>query len=188
VAVAHNIFGARTTAEPAYTQGVIWAGYCSGVYNAVCFLVSPVLPSVAARLGKRGTHSLCLLAGAMGLLSIPLIHDKWLLFLPMIGVGVAWASILSMPYSILSAAIPSSRMGIYMGIFNFFIVIPEILSSLFFGRIMSGLFGNNRMMAIVLGGICFLLAAALTQRVREVTVRDESLAPLSTGDVRLSMN
>ncbi len=180
VAVAHNVFGAKTTAEPAYTQGVIWAGYCSGVYNAVCFLVSPFLPAMAARLGRRATHCLCLLAGAAGLLSIALIHDKWLLFLPMIGVGIAWASILSMPYAILSSAIPSSRMGIYMGIFNFFIVIPEILSALFFGRIMSSLFGNDRMMAIVLGGVCFLVAALLTLRVREVIVQDESLAPVLT--------
>jgi maltose/moltooligosaccharide transporter len=177
VAVAHNVFGAKTTAEDVYTQGVIWAGYCSGVYNAVCFLISPLLPALAARLGKRGTHALCLLAGALGLLSIPLIHDKWLLFVPMIGVGIAWASILSMPYSILSAAIPSTRMGIYMGIFNFFIVIPEILSALFFGRVMSGLFGNNRMMAIVMAGVCFILAALLCLRVREVVVADESLAP-----------
>jgi len=177
VAVAHNVFGATTSTEAAFTDGVIWAGYCSGVYNAVCFLISPVLPALAARLSKRGAHSVCLLIGGIGLLSIPLIHDKWMLFVPMIGVGIAWASILSMPYSILAAAIPSSHMGIYMGIFNFFIVIPEILSALFFGRIMSGLFGNNRMMAIVLGGICFLIAAALTLRVREITVRDESLAP-----------
>ena len=87
VAVAHNIFGAKTTADPAYTQGVIWASLCSGIYNAVCALVSPILPSVAARVGRRGTHSLCLVAGAIGLLSVALIHDKWLLFLPMIGVG-----------------------------------------------------------------------------------------------------
>jgi maltose/moltooligosaccharide transporter len=177
VAVAHNVFGANSTSDPAYTQGVIWAGYCSGIYNAVCFLVSPILPSLAARFGKRGTHSLCLLAGGIGLLSVALIHDKWLLFLPMIGVGIAWASILSMPYSILSATIPSSNMGIFMGIFNFFIVIPEILSALFFGRIMSGVFGNNRMMAIVMGGVCFLIAALLTLRVREVKVKDDTLAP-----------
>ncbi|MGC2659036.1 MAG: MFS transporter, partial [Bryobacteraceae bacterium] len=181
VAVAHNVFGAKTTAESAYTQGVIWAGYCSGVYNAVCFLFSPILPSIAARVGKRGTHAMCLLIGALGLLSVPLIQDKWLLFVPMIGVGIAWASILSMPYSILSAAIPSSRMGIYMGIFNFFIVIPEILSALFFGRVMSGLFGNNRMMAIVMAGVCFVIAALLTMRVREVVVRDESFAPAAVG-------
>ena len=181
VAVAHNVFGATSTTDPAYTQGVIWAGYCSGFYSVVCFVIAPVLPSIVARVGKRGTHSLCLLAGAIGLISVPLIHDKWLLFLPMIGLGAAWASILAMPYSILSAAIPSSRMGIYMGIFNFFIVIPEILSALFFGKIMAGLFGNNRMMAIVMGGLCLLAASVLTQRVREVKVEDESLAPPPTA-------
>jgi len=178
VAVAHNIFGAQSTREPAYTQGVIWAGYCSGVYNAVCFLVSPLLPALVNLIGKRGTHSLCLLAGALGLLSVALIHDRWLLFLPMIGVGIAWASILSMPYSILSSALPSNRMGIYMGIFNFFIVIPEILSAVFFGPVMEHLLGNNRMKAIIIGGICFIAAALLTQRIQEITIADETLAPL----------
>lgn len=181
VAVAHNVFGAATTSDPAYTQGVIWAGYCSGFYCAVCSVVSPFLPALAARVGMRGTHSLCLLAGGLGLLSISFIHDKWFLFLPMVGVGIAWASILSMPYSILSIAIPTNRMGIYMGIFNFFIVIPEILAALFFGRIMSGLFGNNRMMAIVMGGICFLLASALMQRVREVHIEDQSIVPTTAA-------
>lgn len=177
VAVAHNVFGARSTAEAAYTEGVIWAGYCSGVYNAVCFLVSPLLPAVADRLGRRGTHSLCLLLGALGLISVAFIDNKWLLFLPMIGVGIAWASILSMPYSILSAAIPSNRMGIYMGIFNFFIVIPEILSALFFGSVMTNFFGNDRMKAVILGGVCLLLAALLMRRVREAHAEDEALAP-----------
>jgi maltose/moltooligosaccharide transporter len=178
VAVAHNVFGAHSTSEPAYTRGVIWAGYCSGAYNTVCFLIAPLLPVLASRLGKRGTHSLCLALGALGLLSVPAIHDKWLLFIPMIGVGIAWASVLSMPYSILAAAIPSNKMGIYMGIFNFFIVIPEILSSLLFGWIMANLLGNDRMKALIVGGVCFLLAAVLTQRIQEVTISDQSLAPL----------
>ncbi len=96
----------------------------------------------------------------------------------MIGVGIAWASILSMPYSILAAAIPSNRMGVYMGVFNFFIVTPEILSALIFGWIMAHLLGNNRMSALIIGGCCLLVASALMLRVRESTVRDESLAPL----------
>ena len=178
VAVAHNVFGAHSTNEPAYTQGIIWAGYCSGVYNTVCFLVSPLLPALAKQIGRRGTHSVCLLAGALGLLSIPLIHNKWLLLLPMVGVGVAWASILSMPYSILSAAIPSNKTGVYMGIFNFFIVIPEILSSLVFGWIMANLLHNDRTKALVVGGTCFTAAALLMRRVQEVVVQDESLAPV----------
>lgn len=183
VAVAHNVFGARSTTEPAYTDGVIWAGYCSGVYNGVCFLVAPVLPFFVTRVGKRSTHSLCLVLGAVGLLSIAVIHDKWLLFLPMIGVGIAWASILSMPYSILAAAIPSNKMGIYMGIFNFFIVIPEIISSLVFGWVMANLLRNDRMKALIVGGVCFLLAALLTQRIQEGTIEDESLAPLGIPQV-----
>jgi len=181
VAVAHNVFGAHSTTEKVYTEGVIWAGYCSGIYNTVCFLFAPFLPALAQRLGKRRTHAICLLAGALGFLSIPLIHDKWLLFLPMVGVGVAWASILSMPYSILAAAIPTNRMGVYMGIFNFFIVTPEILSALGFGWIMAHLLGNDRMKALVLGGCCFLAASVLTLRVREVAVEDESLAPLAAA-------
>ena len=95
VAVAHNVFGATSTKETAYTDGVIWAGYCSGVYNAVCFIASPLLPLLVNRIGRRGTHSLCLLAGAAGLISIALIHNKWLLFVPMIGIGVAWAIIIA---------------------------------------------------------------------------------------------
>jgi maltose/moltooligosaccharide transporter len=178
VAVAHNVFGATSTKEAAYTDGMIWAGYCSGVYNAVCFIAAPLLPLLVNRLGRRGTHSLCLLAGAAGLISIALIHNKWLLFVPMIGIGVAWASILSMPYSILAAAIPSNKMGVYMGIFNFFIVIPEILSSLFFGWVMAHLLGNDRMKALIVAGACFIIAALLMQRVHEVVVKDESLVPL----------
>jgi maltose/moltooligosaccharide transporter len=100
----------------------------------------------------------------------------------MVGVGIAWASILSMPYSILAGALPSNKMGIYMGVFNFFIVIPEILSSLVFGWIMANLLGNDRMKALIVGGICFLLAAILTQRVREVSIADESLAPLAVAE------
>jgi maltose/moltooligosaccharide transporter len=151
------------------------------VYNAVCFLVSPLLPSMVRIIGKRGTHSACLLAGALGLLSIAVIHNKWMLFIPMAGVGIAWASILAMPYSILASAIPSNKMGVYMGIFNFFIVIPEILSALTFGWVMSSVLGNDRMKALIIGGICFIAAAILTQRVQETVVRDESLAPVAAA-------
>jgi maltose/moltooligosaccharide transporter len=96
----------------------------------------------------------------------------------MIGIGIAWASILSMPYSILSAALPSNKMGVYMGIFNFFIVIPEILSALFFGPVMQHLLNNDRIKALIIGGVCFLMASLLTQRIKELRVEDESLAPI----------
>jgi maltose/moltooligosaccharide transporter len=178
VAVARNVFGAQSPSDPLYSEGVKWAGYCSGFYNLVCSLVSPMLPWFVRRIGKKATHSACLVIGALGLIAVAFIHNKWLLlFGPMVGVGIAWASILSMPYSILSASIPQSKMGVYMGIFNFFIVLPEIMSSLCFGWIMSHLLGNNRMSALVVGGGCFILAAILTQRIQEYKAGNESIVP-----------
>ena len=109
--------------------------------------------------------------GAIGLLSVYLIHDRYLLLLTMVGVGIAWASILSMPYAILSSALPPARMGVYMGVFNFFIVIPEIVASLFFGPLTRALFGqdnpNTPLYTVMLGGVCMLVAAALVSRVHD---------------------
>ena len=135
VAVARNIFGG-TPGTPAYDAGHRVGGNCFAMYSVVCFAFSFALPAVAERLGRKLTHGLCLLAGAIGLLSVAFIHDKYLLLLSMVGVGIAWASTLSMPYAILAGALPAGKTGIYMGIFNFFIVIPEILAALGFGRIM----------------------------------------------------
>jgi maltose/moltooligosaccharide transporter len=177
VAVARNIF-AGTPGTPAYEQGIAWGGNCFAVYSAVCFAFSFALPAVARRLGRTLTHGLCLLTGAIGLLSVAFISSKYLLLLSMVGVGVAWASILSMPYSILAGALPPGKTGIYMGIFNFFIVIPEILVALVFGKIMETfltnesavvqlLGGDNRLTAVVIGGISLAVAAALCTIVTE---------------------
>ena len=180
VAIARSVFGATSPADPAYSEGIVWAGYCSAFYSGVCALISPFLPLIVERIGKCKTHSFCLLAGAAGFLTIPLIHDKWLLFLPMVGVGIAWASILSMPYSILAAAIPQNKMGVYMGIFNFFIVLPEITASLFFGWIMNHMLNNNRLAALIVGGCCFILAAILTQRIEEPHAKEsDALVPIA---------
>ena len=94
-----------------------------------------------------------------------MIHDRYLLLLSMTGVGIAWASILSMPYAMLAGALPPAKVGVYMGIFNFFIVTPEIIASVGFGWVMNHLLGNNRLAAVVCGGIFLLLAAILVQRV-----------------------
>jgi maltose/moltooligosaccharide transporter len=120
---------------------------------------------MARRLGRRNTHALCLLCGGFGLLSVIFIHDKYLLLLTMVGVGIAWASTLSMPYAVLAGSLPEGKTGIYMGIFNFFIVVPEILASLFFGWIMNHLLENNRIAAVAAGGVFMLLAAVLMLRV-----------------------
>jgi maltose/moltooligosaccharide transporter len=167
VAVARNVFGAANQSAPSYTVGVEWAGICFGMYSAVCFVFSFFLPLVAKRVGRKWTHSLCLTCGAVGLLSVAFIHDKNLLLLSMVGVGIAWASTLSMPYSVLAASLPENRTGVYMGIFNFFIVLPEIIASLAFGWIMSHLLHNNRLAAVVSGGVFMILAAVLMQRVED---------------------
>ncbi|MFN8574966.1 MAG: MFS transporter [Gemmatimonadaceae bacterium] len=167
VAVARNVFGAADATAPEYQKGVEWAGVCFGAYSAVCFAFSFFLPQVAKTLGRKGTHAICLLAGAAGLLSVSVIHNPTLLLLSMAGVGIAWASTLSMPYSMLANALPPGRTGVYMGIFNFFIVIPEIVASLGFGWVMSHLLQNNRMAAVVAGGAFMALAAVLVLRVRD---------------------
>ncbi|MGB8887423.1 MAG: MFS transporter [Candidatus Korobacteraceae bacterium] len=165
VAVARNVFGAADQNAPSYTTGVEWAGICFGMYSAVCFVFSFFLPSLAKMIGRKWTHSLCLLCGAAGLLSVAIIHDKNYLLLSMIGVGIAWASTLSMPYSVLADSLPPDRTGVYMGIFNFFIVLPEIIASLAFGWIMSHLLHNNRLAAVMAGGVFLAAAAVLMQQV-----------------------
>ena len=167
VAVARNVFGAADQNAVSYTAGVEWAGVCFGMYSAVCFVFSFFLPSIAGRIGRKWTHSLCLLCGAAGLLSVSLVHDKNYLLLSMTGVGIAWASTLSMPYSVLAGSLPENRIGVYMGIFNFFIVLPEIIASLGFGWVMSHLLHNNRLGAVIAGGVFLVAAAALMQRVND---------------------
>jgi maltose/moltooligosaccharide transporter len=169
VAVARNVFGAADQTSPRYQEGVEWAGLCFALYSAVTFAFSFLLPVLARRVGRARTHALCLTAGALGLLALLVIHDKYWLLLSMAGVGVAWASILSMPYSILAGALPEGKVGVYMGIFNFFIVIPEIVASLGFGWVMTHLLDNNRLAAVVAGGIFLLVAAALVLRVHDAT-------------------
>ena len=167
VAVARNVFGAADTNSPLYSAGAEWAGFCFGMYSLVCFGFSFLLPLLARRYGRKATHSFCLVCGGLGLLSVAVIHSKLLLLLSMTGVGIAWASTLSMPYAMLSASLPKDKTGVYMGIFNSFVVIPEIVASLGFGWVMAHLLHNNRLTAVVAGGVFFLLAALLTQTVED---------------------
>ncbi|TRZ75898.1 MAG: MFS transporter [Bacteroidetes bacterium] len=166
VAVARNVFMAPDEKSPLYQNGIEWASLCFGMYSLVCFAFSFVIPKLAQVTGRKWAHTICLLCGAAGLLSIGIIHDKYLLLISMTGVGIAWASILSMPYAILSSSIPAEKTGVYMGIFNFFIVLPEIIASLAFGWIMLHLLHNNRLTAVVMGGVFLIIAALLMQRVK----------------------
>jgi maltose/moltooligosaccharide transporter len=185
VAVARNVFGAADTASPLYSAGVEWGGICFGMYSAVCFGFSFLLPAIAQAWGRKATHSLCLICGGLGLLSVVVIHSKYLLLLSMTGVGIAWASTLAMPYAMLADSLPSAKTGVYMGIFNFFIVIPEITASLLFGWVMAHLLRNNRLSAVVAGGVFMILAALLTQRVEDVSeTSDSSKAALPSATAR----
>lgn len=165
--VAVNIFGGDAKAPEGsdkllrYSQGLELANTTSAILNLVTFLFSFSIPFIVSKLGKRTTHTLCLIVGGFGLISVSFIHEPSLLYLSMSMVGIAWASILSMPYTILAGSIPPQKMGIYMGIFNFFIVLPEIIASLSFGYIMENYLHNDRLMAVFIGGFLLIMAGTL---------------------------
>lgn len=158
---AAQIFGGDTKTNPdLYTKGLEHANETSAILNLVTFIFAFSLPFWVSKIGKKFTHSICLLIGGIGLISVFFIHNPSYLFVSMGMVGIAWASILSMPYSMLAGCLPKDKMGVYMGIFNFFIVLPEILASLFFGKVMEHFLDNNRLAAVLIGG-CLLSTAAI---------------------------
>ncbi|ULQ57578.1 MFS transporter [Flavihumibacter rivuli] len=158
--VASDIFGGDPkTNSDVYTQGLEHANTTSAILNLVTFLFSFSLPFWVSKLGKKWTHTICLLIGGIGLIWVNFIQNPSLLYVAMSMVGIAWASILSMPYSMLASHLPEDKIGIYMGIFNFFIVLPEIIASLFFGKIMSTFLNNDRLVAVLIGGILLCIAA-----------------------------
>jgi maltose/moltooligosaccharide transporter len=169
---SYHVFGASNGTDPRFALGQEWGGNAFAIYSIVCFAIAFLLPKIAAATSRKAVHAASLVCGGLGLVSVYLIHDKWTLLLTMVGVGIAWASILSMPYAILSTALPPNRMGVYMGIFNFFIVIPEIIASLLFGRIIRAFFGENSTVApmymVMAGGVFMLIAAALVMIVTDV--------------------
>jgi maltose/moltooligosaccharide transporter len=170
-AVARHVFGATDAKSEVYTHGVEWGGFAMSFMNITCFAVAFLLPKLAQVTSRKTVHAICLICGALGLLSVYVISSPWMLVASMIGVGIAWASILSMPYAILSGALPAARMGVYMGVFNFFIVIPEILQALTFGPLIRGIFGENNprspLYVVIIGGCFMLLAALLVTRVQD---------------------
>jgi maltose/moltooligosaccharide transporter len=136
-----------------------------GIYNGVAALAAFLIPVLARRIGKRGAHAVNLVLGAAGLAGVFLIRDPALLWLPMIGVGFAWASIVSMPYAILSSAVPGRKMGVYMGVFNIFIVVPQLVAATLLGALLKGLFGEQAIWALVIGAVSFLIAAGASLQV-----------------------
>lgn len=161
-AVARNIFGAEHQSTTLYNNGIEWAGLCFAMLNISCAGFSLLLPLLTRRLNRKVAHSLCLCCGGVSLISLISIHNQYMLLLPMVGFGITWSSVQSLPYAMLAGAVPEQRRGIYQGVFNFFIVLPEIAVSIGFGWIMKNLLNENRLAAVVLGGGFLILAAVVT--------------------------
>jgi maltose/moltooligosaccharide transporter len=159
--VAQNAFGTTDTTSKLFQDAGDWVGVMFTVYNGISAVVAFMLPVLAKRIGKNYTHMICLIIGGIGLISLFFIHNKTILLLPMLGVGLAWASTLTMPYAILANALPANKMGFYMGVFNFFIVIPQIVAAALLGFCIKMIFNNESIYALVIGGISMIIAGFL---------------------------
>jgi maltose/moltooligosaccharide transporter len=160
-AVAQHVYGLAVTDTKSvmYQDAGNWVGIIFGVYNGVAMIYALLLPAIAKLIGRKLTHSLSLTAGAIGLMSIYCISNPYTLIFSMVGVGMAWGSILSMPYAILAPALPLRKMGVYMGIFNIFITVPQIINGLFGGMIVKRFFDSQAIYALLMSGIFLLIAA-----------------------------
>jgi maltose/moltooligosaccharide transporter len=160
-AVAHHIFGATDTTSRLYNEGANWVGVLMAVYNGFAAIFAFFLIWLAHKIGRKSTHALSLIIGGIGLASFFVIKDPNLLLISEIGIGIAWASILAMPYAILTGALPQNKLGVYMGIFNFFIVIPQISAAAILGFFVKNLFHGEAIYALILGGFSMIIAAVL---------------------------
>jgi maltose/moltooligosaccharide transporter len=160
-AVAQHVWGlaADDVHSQAYQDAGNWVGIIFGVYNAVAMIYALLLPFIAKQIGRKLTHSLSLTAGAIGLISVYFITNPNTLIFSMIGVGIAWGSILSMPYAILAPALPARKMGIYMGVFNIFITVPQIINGVFGGMVVKRIFNSEAVYALIMSGVFLFIAA-----------------------------
>ena len=158
-AVAEHCYNTIDRTSIEYGNAGDWVGVLQGIYNGVAAIFAFLLPWIASKIGRRATHAVSLLAGALGFASFFIFKDPNMLIISMIGVGIAWGSILAMPYSILAGSLPAAKMGVYMGIFNFFITIPQICNGLLGGLMVKYLYGGHTIYAMVFSGVCLLIAA-----------------------------
>jgi len=169
-AIAQHIYGLPYTdsSSASYQDAGDWIGILFGVYNLISAFYAFALPYIAKKVGRKRTHAMSLIIGGLGLISIYFMPDKNWLIVSMIGVGIAWASILAMPYAILAGSISPKKMGVYMGIFNFFIVIPQIINALIGGPLVKYAYDNHAIFALMMSGVSFLIAASLVYKVKDV--------------------
>jgi maltose/moltooligosaccharide transporter len=166
-AIADNVFNTTDAQSADFQEAGNWVGTMFAVYNGVSALAAFLLPVIAKKTSRKFVHLVCLIIGGISLSSIFLITTKTMLILPMVGIGIAWASILTMPYAILASALPAKRMGYYMGVFNFFVVIPQIVSGLLLGYFTKVFFDGHTLKTIMLGGFCMVLAGLFTLFVKD---------------------
>jgi len=166
--IAKSVWHCTAADQPLlYEQAVGWTGLVNGCYNVVTFMSAFFLVGLAKKYGARNVHATCLLLASISLMLIPGISNKYLLFLPMVGFGIAWASMMGVPYIMVVNSIPKERYGVYMGIVNMMIVVPMILQTLSFGFIHSHFLGNNPGTVMIFAGILLLLAALATLRIHK---------------------
>ena len=160
-AIAQNAYGTVDAASKPYQDAGDWVGVMFTVYSAVSAITAFLLPMLAKQIGRKYTHMICLVIGGIGLLSLIYIKSPTMLLIPMVAVGLAWSSTLTMPYSILAGALPPSKMGFYMGVFNFFIVIPQLIASAILGYIIKDIFHEQAIYALVIGGVAMVIGGIL---------------------------
>ncbi|HLR33248.1 MAG TPA: MFS transporter, partial [Fodinibius sp.] len=177
-AVTSHIYGTSDTTSVLYNEGANWVGMLFAIYNGFAALIAFALPVLAKWSSRKIVHTISLLVGGLSLASIYLISNPMMLILPMLGIGLAWGSILAMPYAILSGTIPASKMGIYMGLFSFFIVIPQIIAASILGFMLRNFFGNEAIYALILGGVSMGLAALMMLFVDDEAQKEKALSDL----------
>jgi maltose/moltooligosaccharide transporter len=169
-AIALRFYGTADANSPAFQEAGNWVGILFGVYNGVSAIIALSLPMVAKRLSKKVTHAIALCIGGLSLLSFLVFTDPHFLIIPMIGIGIAWGSILAMPYAMLANSIPPKKMGVYMGLFNMSITIPQIVSGIFSGLILKYFFADNPILCIVMAGASMFLGAISALFIKEKKV------------------
>lgn len=166
-AVTSHIYGTSDTTSKLYNEGADMVSNLFGGYNGIAALAAIVIPFIARKTNRKITHLIALVLGGLGLISMYFIAEPQMLWLSMIGVGIAWASILSIPYAILSGSLPAEKMGYYMGVFNFFIVIPQIVAASLLGFILNTFFGGETILILVLGGVSMIVSGLITLNVND---------------------
>lgn len=165
-AIAEHIYHTKDTASEAYNDAGNWVGILFGIYNGVSAIYALFIAKISKRFGNRATHLASLFIGGISLVGVYFIHSPMGLILPMIGVGIAWGSILSMPYAILSSELPADKMGLFMGMFNFFITLPQIVNGIFGGLLVKYIYKDQSINAVIMAGVFLMIAGLMMLRIK----------------------